>query len=204
MAAITDYSSLQTEIASWLHRTDLTTTIQGIISLAEARIYRELRVRQMETALSSTISSGIIAVPTGYLELKYAYIDGSPVRRLQRKDAEWIYTAFPTRSSDGKPLYIARDGTNFIFGPYPDSTYTVKGSYYKKLDALSGSNTSNWLTTDVPDLILFASLCECAPYIGDDDRIVLWEQKYAQIKDRVQRKNDEEDFSGSPMAVVGR
>jgi hypothetical protein len=204
MAAITSYATLQTEVAAWLHRTDLTSDIKGWITLGEYRIYRDLRVRQMETALSSTISSGVIAVPSGYVELKNAYVNSSPNRSLTKKDAEWIYYNYPTRSSDGTPAYIAREGSNFIFGPYPDSNYTIKGIYYKRLDALSDSNTSNWLITDAPDLILFATLCEAAPWLVDDARTAIWEKKYAQIKDRVQKQDNDEEFSGSPLSITAR
>jgi hypothetical protein len=201
MAAITDLTTLKAEIAGTLHRADLTAEIAGWITLAEHRIYRELRVRQMETALSTAISSGVIAVPSGYVEMKYAYINGSPMVKLQRKDAEWIYATYPTRSADGTPRYFAREATNFIFGPYPDSGYTVKGVYYKRLAALA---TTNWLTDDCPDLILFATLCEAAPWMGDDPRIPIWEQKYAQIKARVQKQDDDEEFSGSPLSMSAR
>lgn len=205
MAAITSYATLTTEIGAWLHRgTSLDAEIAGFIQLGEARVYRDLRVRQMEVSLSSAIASGVISVPTGYLEMKYAYINGSPMRKLERKDAEWIYLNYPTRSSDGTPRFFAREAESFIFGPYPDSAYTVKGVYYKKLDALSDSNTTNWLVTDAPDLILFASLCEAAPWMHDDARIPLWEKKYAQIAQRIQRNDEQEEFSGSPLASTVR
>lgn len=206
MAAITSYATLQTEIAAMLHRTDLTAEIPGFIQLGELRIYRDLRVRQMEATFSTTISSGVIAIPTGYIELKNAYVNGSPMRALEKKDVEWIYAHYPTRSSDGTPRYIAREASNFIFGPYPDSAYTIKGTYYKKLTALAsdGSADTSWLITDAPDLIMFASLCEAQAWIEEDSRIPLWEQKYAQIARRVQEQDDEEEFSGSPLQVTAR
>jgi hypothetical protein len=203
-STIVDFASLQAALASWLNRSDLTATIPDLIALGELRIYRDLRVRQMETAFSTAISSGVLAVPTGYREMKYAYVSGSPMMKLQRKDAEWIYQNYPTRSADRQPKFFAREAENFIFGPYPDTNYTVNGVYYKRLTALSDSNTSNWLITDVPDLILFASLCEAAPYLQDDARIVIWEKKYAQIKDRVQTNDEQEEFSGSPLAATVR
>lgn len=204
MAAISSWASLKTEVAAWLHRDNLTTEIPGFIQLGEMRIYREMRVRQMETALSSAISSGVVAVPSGYLELKTAYLNTTPITHLQRKDADWIHAMYPTRSADGTPQFIARDATNFIFGPYPDTAWTLKGTYYKRLDALSDANTTNWLTTDAPDLILFATLCEAAPWAGNDARIAVWEQKYAQIKSRVQKQDEDEEFSGSPLAATVR
>jgi hypothetical protein len=157
--------------------------------------------RGFTAALSSAISSGAVAVPSGYIELKHAYIDGTPVQKLQRKDAEWIYQNYPTRSADGKPKFVAREGDNFIFGPYPDSAYTVKGIYYKRLDALSNSNATNWFTANAPDLLLFATLCEAAPYVREDARIQLWEAKYADVKARIQRQDSAEEFSGSALSV---
>lgn len=202
--SIASYSDMQSLIARRLHRSDLSSYIVDYITLAEARIYREMRVRQMETSFSSAISSGTISLPTGYLELKHAYLNTSPIAKLQRKDSEWIYAAYPTRSADSAPKFIARDGSTFIFGPYPDTSYTVAGIYFKKLDALSGSNTTNWLITDAPDLLLYASLVEAATDLVQDQRVVLWEQKYQQAKREVERQNDSEDVSGSPLQVTGR
>lgn len=204
MAAITSYATLQTEIAAQLHREDLTTQIPGFIQLGELRIYRDLRVRQMETALSSTISSGVIAVPTGFLEFKNVYVNSSPVQPLQKKTVEWIYDKYPTRSSDSVPKYIAREATNFIFGPYPDSAYTIKGVYYKRLDTITQSMSadSSWLITDVPDLTYYAALCEAAPWIRDDQRIPIWETKYAQLAMRIQKQDDNEEFSGSILQIT--
>jgi hypothetical protein len=204
MASITDYASLKTEVGSWINRSDLATTITGLVQLGEMRVYRDLRIRQMETALSGTISSGVLAVPSGYVEMKYLYVSGSPGVKLQRKDSEWIYANYPTRSADSKPMFFAREGTNFVFGPYPDSAYTLTGSYYKRLDALSDSNTTNWLITDAPDLILFATLCEAAPWLMNDERVALWEKKYDQIMRRIQRNDEQEEFSGSPLQTTTR
>lgn len=200
--SIASYSELKTAVASWLHRSDLTSIIPDFITLGENRIYRDLRIRCMETALSSAISSGVLAVPSGYIELKHAYINATPVRKLTRKDPEWIYHNYPTRSADACPLFIAREGDNFIFGPYPDTGYTVKGIYYKRLTALSDSNTSNWFTSNAAELLLFAALCESAPYIGADSRYQLWETKYAEAKNRIQREENKEQFSGSILSVT--
>lgn len=198
--AITTYAELQTAVSDWLHRSDLTSIIPDLITLGEKRIFREVRVRVMESALSSTIASGVIAVPADYLELKSAYVDGSPTQQLQRATASQIYTQYPTRSSEAKPKKIAREGANFIFGPYPDSTYTIKGIYYAAPTIVSSS--ANALFTANPDLYLFAALCEAAPYIGNDARIVLWEQKYQSIKALMEQSDDREYGAGGGLEIV--
>lgn len=201
---ITTYAELKTAAALYLNRTDLTDQIPLFIRLAELRIYRDLRIRAMEATLSAAIAAGVVAVPTGYVEMKNARIDGSPSTPLERKDAEFIYHRYPTRSADGTPRYFAREAENFIFGPYPDSNYTVKGTYYKKLAALSGTNTTNWFITDAPDLLLFGTLLQAMPYLENDPRMETWGNMYAAAKDRVQREDDNEEFSGSPLSASPR
>jgi hypothetical protein len=198
--SITSYSELKTRVADWLARETLTAYIPDFIMLGEMRIYRQLRLRAMEVSFSSTISSGVIAVPSGYVELKYAYIDGSPVKQLQRKDPGWIIDNYPLRSADAKPGFMARDADSFIFGAYPDSDYTVKGTYYKRLDALSDSNTTNWFITNAPDLLLFAALCEAEPFLKNDERVQLWEAKYKAVKDMIEMQEKMEQHSGSYLA----
>lgn len=199
--ALATYSDLQTAVATWLNRTDLAAYVPDFIALAEERIYNRLRVRAMETALNATIASGVVAVPADYLELKSAYVDGAPAYLLERASVEDIYAKYPTRSGQGKPLYIAREGSNFVFGPYPDGAYTIKGIYYKRLPALSGTNTSNWLTTNAPSLLLFGALCEAIPFLKDDARVGIWEQKYAQALDAANRTDRREGLSGSSLTM---
>ena len=201
--AINSFSTLKTAVSDWVDRSDIAAAVETMIGLAEARIYRELRIQPMETALSSTIASGVIAVPSSYLELRYAYVDQAKAISLEVKTPDWIIGNYPTRSSESIPKFIARDGSNFIFGPYPDSTYTIKGSYYATLTALSTSNETNWFTTNAPDLLLYGTLVHSAPYIGHDERLSLWEGAYQQAKSLVREQDDAERFPrGMPMRAT--
>jgi hypothetical protein len=154
----------------------------------------------METAFSTAISSGVIALPTGYKELKFAYINTSPVARLTRKAASWIYEKYPFRSAYGQPAFIAREGSNFIFGPYPDSTYTVSGVYYKNLGPLSSS--AHAVFTNNPDLYLYATLVAAEPYIKNDKRLPMLKEEFGRILTSVQMESDKEDESGGGLEMV--
>jgi hypothetical protein len=199
---IATYDQLAASVASWIKRSDLTDSIPEFIRFGELRIYRDLRIRAMETALSESISSGVVAVPSGYVEMKFAYIDGTPVQKLQRKTADWIFDKYPTRNADGKPKFFARQADNFIFGPYPDSGYTLKGVYYKRLAALGTGNQTNWFTENAPDLLLWAALVEAEPFVLNDPRTALWAGKYETTKERIQREDDAEEVSGGPLSVT--
>lgn len=201
MAIINSYATLKTAVADYLARSDLTTFVPNFIQAGEERIYQEVRDRNMETAFSSAIASGVVAVPSGFIEWKHVYVDGSPTQALDMRDPGWILREYPTRSSDSKPGYIALDGTNFIFGPYPDSTYTIKGTYYKRLDSLSDSNTDNWLTDTYPSLILAASMADACAFIKDDAKLAYWEAKYSALKNNINMQNRRTNYRGGVLSV---
>jgi hypothetical protein len=198
---ISTFTQLSTSVSNWLHRADLTAVVEDFIMAGEWKINRLLRIRAMEADLSVAIASGVAALPSDYVQLKYAYIDGTPTQPLQRKTAQWIGENYPTRSSSGKPLYIGRQGSNFVFGPYPDSAYTVAGVYYKRLDPLSGANETNWFTANAPDLLLYAALCEAAPYLKNDIRIAVWQAKFTEALGQVQGEADREELAGGALVA---
>jgi hypothetical protein len=140
-----------------------------------------------------------MALPADYMEMKFAYVNQTPTQRLERRSAEWIYANYPQRSSSGLPLFFARESTNLIFGPYPDSTYTIKGVYYKKLSALSAGVHA--LFTSNPDLYLFGSLAEAEPLLGRDPRVQLWEAKYQNILNSINGLDNREDNSGGALRI---
>lgn len=202
---IASYSDLQTTVTSLSHRTGdttFTTILPDLIRLAEARIARDVRAHEMETTYSGTIASGVIAAPSDFLGWKNVYIDSSPVQSLQTKTLDWIYQNYPTRSSDSVPKFIARDGLNFVFGPYPDSTYNVKGTYWGKPVAVA--TTWNTLAVAYPELYLFASLCESAEYIRDMQMLSRFEAKYSELVESINQQNNEIEFSGAPLVVTAR
>lgn len=195
--SLATYADLKTAVANWTHRADLTPYLDDLILHAERHIFRRVRARSMETDLSGTIGATGLAVPTGFLELKFAYITGTPVKWLDIKPAASLIQTYANRSDSGKPSAIAVNGANFIFGP-AGSGYAVGGTYYARPAAISTS--VNALFTENPDLYLFAALAETMAYVVNDDRVALWIAKRDEI---IAQINEESRAShwGDAMAV---
>lgn len=203
MAVITDYSTLKTAVADYLARSDLSGFVPNFIQNCESSIYKNLRIRAMENALSVTISGGVAALPTSpvFLELKYAYVNTSPIQSLDRVPPDQIYSRYPARSGTASiPRDIAVEGSNFIFGPYPGD-YAIRGIYYGRLTALSDSNTTNWFTTYAPDLLLYGSLLEAQPFLMNDARIAVWQTFYQRAYDAVANEEKRQRSSGGSIAT---
>jgi len=153
-------------------RADLSAIAPDLIMVGEKWVFRHARSREMEAALSFTISGGVGAVPSDYVAIKHARIDGTPTRHLKVRDTRWIFENYPNRSATAKPSYIGVDAAEFVFGPFTDADYSVLGIYYKKLTPIASSANALFLAN--PDLYLFAALAEAEPYMKNDARIQIW------------------------------
>lgn len=201
------YTDFGTSLAGWLLDSNSATItdigvsmVADLITVGETRIFREARTRDMETEFSDTISAGGLALPASYLALKTAYVNSSPTQSLERRPAEWVRLTYPQNSSSGIPKYIARYASNFIFGPYPDSAYTIKGVYYKQLTAISGAALNAMFTTN-PDLYLFACLSKGIIILGNSPKIPIWEAEYQRILADVNGADKAEQASGSSLQM---
>lgn len=203
MSLSSSYTDFGTSLAGWLDvsYTDIgSSLVADLITVGETRIFREVRCREMETAFSASISAGMLSLPSSYLALKTAYVDSAPNVSLERRPAEWIRLTYPQNSGSGIPQFIARYGQNFIFGPYPDSGYTINGIYYKQPSAISGSALNAVFSTN-PDLYLYACLVESEGILQRDPRMPIWEAKYARILADVNGMDKAEEASGSSLQM---
>lgn len=209
--ALATYNDIVDSIPTWLHRQgdqEVQAIAPDLVTLAESEINIRLRTRYQEQRFESPIVAGTIPVPNDYTDLKFVYLEGSPRQNLTRKSVDWITSQYPNRSADSRPEFIARDLDGFIFGPYPDSDYVVKGVYYKQLQPLAVAQTSALLTR-YPALYLFGALLKAEIFIRNDPSIdnmkPIWDQEFAKAIEIAQGEEDLEEMSGglARVSVVG-
>lgn len=198
--AFESYSDLQAAIASWLNRTDLTSAIPDFIALAETRFNRELRTLQMVKRATANTEDEFVAVPADWLEAKDLSIADYPLSYITPdKLAEWKYAKVT-----GPSRYYTIVGGSFELFPAPTSDVTVEMAYYAKIPALTVSNTTNWLLAKAPDLYLYGSLQQAAPYIMDDERLPLWAANSTAIIQFLNNESDTATHSGGPLIARTR
>jgi hypothetical protein len=186
--AISTYAELQTAVSNWLDRSDLTSRIPEFITLAEGRIARKLRIREMETESDVTLVAGTrtAAVPTGFREVRRVYINSTPVRELEYISPQDYWSRYMSTNT-GKPVVFTVEGTNFLFGPIPDSGYTAKVLHYKAFDALSTGTNAVFLAN--PDLYLYGSLLAAEPFLKNDKRVGMWKGMFDEAMMELEMQN---------------
>ena len=200
--AISTYTDLKTSVASWLNRDDLTSVIPDFISLAEAGINRDLRHYKMIERADATLDSRYVQLPTDWMEtVRFSITSGNTYRlELVSRDDMLEYRQ-KTADASGRPRFYANIGDTIEVFPTPDADYTMQLQYYAKTPALSDSNASNWLLLDAPDVYLYGTLIQSAPYLQDDARTQTWAALYAAALQSLQKASDDTRFAGSGLRM---
>jgi hypothetical protein len=164
--AFTSYAELKTAIADWLHRSDLTSRIPDFISLAEAKINRNLALP------SGEVDASLVMVPgSRYVALTSDF--NTPI-------ALWIETYLPRRklipmipselpvntALSAAPNYWAVDGDNLAFDCLADQAYSLTLRYAKNYQ-LSDIVTTNYILQNYPDIYLYGALLQSIPFTSD-------------------------------------
>ena len=200
--AITNYSTLQSAIADYLNRADLTSQIQNFIQFAEADLNTRLRCREQIVRSEATSSAEFVQLPSDWLEAINLHIVGGqqPLRYITLDEAdivnkEQIYT--------GPHYYSLMNGAIEIV-PEPAEDIDIEMIYYAKIPALSDQATTNWLLTKAPDVYLYGALTHAAPFLMDDQRIPVFGQIYLARVQALQEESQKSLHSGSPLIARTR
>ena len=162
-----NYTTLKSGIADYLHRDNLTTQIPGFIELAEAYLFRELNVQELQTSVTgTTIAGGYVTLPA----------DFGAVARITVEHGSWTtnldYMAVPDVASTvlTHPQFYSLEKNQIrIIGADVSHAYTL--FYTPDISPLSASVSTNWILTNASELYLYASCLEAARYLRDAGEI---------------------------------
>jgi len=204
--ALSNYTELQSSLANWLNRSDLTTEIANdFIVLTEKDFNSKLRVRKQISQTTITINAETANLPTGFLQVRDFYIlSGTQKHSLTYMTPPQMDQIRGTNTS-GMPRVYTILGDTFRFSPLPDATYTGYLNFYKQFDALSASNATNYILTNHPSIYLYGALYHASNFLGgvDPQRVQQWQQLYITALERLERNDREDQFSGSPLQIRG-
>jgi hypothetical protein len=194
MAMDGTYSGLLASIPSWLLRSDLAAVAPDFVAMAHGQINARLRVRRMiahDAAFAITgeftnLPADFLAPVSLQLSTREVLNNISPDAMAERK----LYNG----ASAGKPTSYCIVGDQFQFDSAAVSSFTCSVVYYAKIPALSVSNPTNWLLTERPDVYLYGSLLQSAPFLQDDARLGTWAELFTTLLADIQSASVSDQF----------
>ena len=199
---MTTFVELQEQIRKYTETDSTVLTdiiVNGFILQAELRIYREVDLdfyRAYEFA-TLTIGNEFIqlpgAIPSLMSFVRFATIyDGAagqdPTRiRLIQKDQSYMTEYWPNRNSTAIPKYYSMwDQDTIYLAPTPSVAYNIELALNRNETKLSATNTTSWVSTNAPQVLLYACLVEAFKYLkGPYDLLAQYEKSYQEAVQRL-------------------
>ena len=208
----TTYADLKTDIQTWMQNTgtDFTNQLDTFINNTEQRLLREIDPEAFVFNKFTNLTSGnrFLANPSDLLIIKNLLVEnGSDRIFLEMKTDEFIYEYWPDDSQTGVPKYFANyDDDSTLLAPTPDSNYRVEMQYVARIETLSITNTTNWLTENADDALLYGCLSEASIFTKNMEDYALYDKRYQEIvaglnnQSRRRRRTDYK-FPASPAGT---
>ena len=190
MPASVTFTSLQSDIRNYLERGGSTDPIvfeqiPRLITLAERRIARELKIQGFLAVVNTAMQSGVSVYPKPDRWRDTVSINigtgtnNNTRKQIYARSYEYIREYWPDETEEATPeFYADYNYSNWVFAPTPDVDYPMEVLYYELPPLLDEATQTNWLTEYAPNLLLYASLVEATPFVKDDQRVQLWQTYY--------------------------
>ena len=177
---------LKDAIASWVDRTDLAASIPLFVANAEAMFNRTLRLQRMIERVVAQTDQQFVELPTDCAEVERVNVDNVDLTYTPPFQVDDLRSAVQWQVGRA-PAFYSVSGTAVELMPPPSSGTLVSVGlyYYQKITPLVNDADVNWLLLAHPDLYLYAALMETAPFLKDDSRIPVWEQRLAGVLGQV-------------------
>lgn len=169
-----DYAGLVAAIQNWGARSDavIVSEIPNFVSFATdmfnngmpERSIAPLRVREMITTDDLTMTDGVGALPSDYLQYITAQSMASTPRALTYAPGSYSNVAYDNSAGLSNIFSIVGSSVNV----FPLSGSDLRLVYYAKIPNLTDSVTTNWLIEKMPALYLHASLLQLALFTMND------------------------------------
>lgn len=201
--ALTTKTELEAAIADWLNRDDLTAIIPDFVSLAEAEMKRRLHRTTESTTIY--ISAANMDGPSDMKEPIDLRLDStSPTQDVSlRLCTPQMLNDVRARNAGvaGRPTHYAFYDEQLQFAPAPDQSYDGILLYVQQLTPLSVGNPSNSVLLEAPDAYLFGALLQATPYLEHDERLGVWQTKFDNAIEQMNKVRDDESYGGGLMEV---
>ncbi len=178
------YNSLTSTVLQYLERSDaaVVNAIHTFITMCEFEIAQNIKtLGQMEVADSNMIiGNPVIPKPARWRKTTSMTlsVSGQKQPMLVRK-LEYLNAYAQDVTATGIPLYYADyDYDHWLVAPTPNQAYAFEALCYTRLEPLSSTNQTNWLTQNAPNAMLFGTLKQTAPFLKNDARLALWKQMF--------------------------
>jgi len=196
-----NYMSLKQTLANHFVSTEVVPFLPVAIEMAEASFNRRIRTREMVERAYFNLAPDdeYIQLPDDFLEARSLYITSSGyTTRLEYLSIESMQRKKIEDATADRPRFFSVVGQELELYPSPGD-YDLDMVYYQRIPALSDSSSTNWLLAAHPDVYLYGTLLQAAPYMYQDKRVQMWSAAYEAALEALRISDERAEFSGGVL-----
>jgi len=202
MLTTTNKKGIRDSLIEWSQRKNISDDVlNDFIELALSKANRALRIPPLETAATLAVDGdGYFELPENFLEVKELSVDRNGQHIvLERKAIHEV--DYASTHSTGNPCIFGRYGNGMRIAPWDAESSVTRLYYYYVIPQMPSDQSENWFTLYAPEVLLYGALAELANYTRDQDGVALWNGKFNEAVDIIQKVEDRAAWSGGPIAV---
>lgn len=202
-----DYAQLQVDILRYLSNQIDSSSVPGLVALAEDRIADDIEVNDQEVTVQLDTSQTPTTVPADTLYPRAIYLDVSDNRqRVDYLSPSAYYAKDPNELNlnPDVPRWFTVEGRTLVWTPIPDSTINANYVYVARYSRLQNDADTNWVLENKYGLYLYGALIEAEPYIANDPRMATWVTMYENAADTVNKSARRQRFPRGQKTMVAR
>ena len=184
------YTTLKTKIQNFIENdgSEFVASIDDIIAQAEAMVFQRL---PNLPCFRNTFTGTLITNTSDYTianarMIRQVFItDSSNKVYLNHRIDSYLRDYWPNSSNTGTPIMYStkssgNDGTIITIAPTPSADLAYQVDFIAPETGLSSSNTTTWVDTNAPNVLLSAALYESSAFLKAPETLQLYKTQFEE------------------------
>lgn len=191
-----NYAELKTNIASWIHRNDLTALIPIFVEMARSRICHDLESMHIEKRFTDTLISEFTTLPTDLVNIRSVKINNQKINFWTEDQV--VQNGYD--SSTGVPaIYTIVANQLRIIGAPTSAELEMVYRYIPA--AMSVDTDQDVILANYPQLYIYASELEYLNWSENEDRAAKVVNYYKDAIEQINLASNKAKYPSGSLAV---
>ena len=182
------YTTLKTKIQNFIENdgSEFVASIDDIIAQAEAMVFQRLpNLPCFRNTFTGTLitNTSDYTIANARMIRQVCITDSSNKVYLNHRIDSYLRDYWPNSSNTGTPIMYStkssgNDGTIITIAPTPSADLAYQVDFIAPETGLSSSNTTTWVDTNAPNVLLSAALYESSAFLKAPETLQLYKTQF--------------------------
>ena len=184
------YTTLKTKIQNFIENdgSEFVASIDDIIAQAEAMVFQRLpNLPCFRNTFTGTLitNTSDYTIANARMIRQVCITDSSNKVYLNHRIDSYLRDYWPNSSNTGTPIMYStkssgNDGTIITIAPTPSADLAYQVDFIAPETGLSSSNTTTWVDTNAPNVLLSAALYESSAFLKAGETLQLYKTQFEE------------------------